>query len=84
MLAILLALDLACPWVIVGLNLIFLAVGLGAICGGLLEYNSMYFGFKSLCVMAIVCYLLAFFSERFHTKWVKTQIQGRMEMPSNY
>ena len=50
LLAILLALDLACPWVIVDLNLIFLAVGLGAICGALLEYNSMYFSFKSLCV----------------------------------
>ncbi len=36
---------------------------LGAICGGLLEYNSMYFGFRALYVMAIVCYGLAFVSE---------------------
>jgi len=36
---------------------------LGAICGGLLEYNSMYFGFRSLYVVAMVCYLLAFASE---------------------
>jgi hypothetical protein len=36
---------------------------LGAICGGLLEYNSMYFGFQSLYLLAIGCYLLAFVSE---------------------
>ena len=36
---------------------------LGAICGGLLEYNSMYFGFRALYVMAMGCYLLAFLSE---------------------
>jgi hypothetical protein len=36
---------------------------LGAICGGLLEYNSMYFGFRSLYVGAIVCYVLAFVSD---------------------
>ena len=35
---------------------------LGAICGGLLEYNSMYFGFRFLYLVAIVCYLLAFVS----------------------
>lgn len=35
---------------------------LGAICGGLLEYNSMYFGFRSLYVLAMACYLLAFAS----------------------
>ena len=35
---------------------------LGAICGGLLEYNSMYFGFRALYVMATVCYLFAFLS----------------------
>jgi len=35
---------------------------LGAICGGLLEYNSMYFGFRSLYVVAIACYVLAFVS----------------------
>jgi spermidine synthase len=36
---------------------------LGAIFGGLLEYNSMYFGFRSLYLIAIGCYLLAFVSE---------------------
>jgi hypothetical protein len=36
---------------------------LGAICGGLLEYNSMYFGFQSLYVLAMGCYLLAFVSD---------------------
>jgi spermidine synthase len=36
---------------------------LGAICGGLLEYNSMYFGFRFLYLMAIGCYLLAFVSQ---------------------
>jgi hypothetical protein len=36
---------------------------LGAICGGLLEYNSMYFGFRFLYLMAIACYLLAFVSQ---------------------
>jgi hypothetical protein len=36
---------------------------LGAIVGGLLEYNSMYLGFQALYVMAMVCYVLAFVSE---------------------
>jgi len=36
---------------------------LGAICGGLLEYNSMYFGFRFLYLIAIGCYVLAFVSE---------------------
>jgi spermidine synthase len=36
---------------------------LGAICGGLLEYSSMYLGFRSLYVLAAVCYVLAFLSE---------------------
>jgi hypothetical protein len=35
----------------------------GAIVGGLLEYNSMYFGFRTLYLMAMVCYGLAFLSE---------------------
>lgn len=41
---------------------------LGAVCGGLLEYNSMYFGFRSLYLFAIVCYLLAFVSDRLSLK----------------
>jgi spermidine synthase len=36
---------------------------LGAICGGLLEYNSMYFGFRFLYLLAMGCYVLAFVSE---------------------
>jgi hypothetical protein len=32
----------------------------GAMCGGLLEYNSMYFGFRFLYLMAAALYLLAF------------------------
>jgi spermidine synthase len=40
---------------------------LGAIVGGLLEYNSMYFGFQALYLMAMACYVLAFVSE-----WVFT------------
>jgi hypothetical protein len=35
---------------------------LGAVCGGLLEYNSMYFGFQFLYLIATGCYLLAFIS----------------------
>jgi SAM-dependent methyltransferase len=33
---------------------------MGAIVGGLLEYNSMYLGFQALYLMAMLCYLLAF------------------------
>lgn len=36
---------------------------MGAICGGLLEYNSMYFGFRSLYIVALGCYVLAFISD---------------------
>jgi hypothetical protein len=36
---------------------------LGAIVGGLLEYNSMYLGFQALYLMAMGCYLLAFVSD---------------------
>ncbi len=36
---------------------------LGSIIGGLLEYNSMYFGFRFLYWMAMGCYVLAFVSE---------------------
>ena len=37
---------------------------LGAIVGGLLEYNSMYFGFKFLYILAIIFYMFAYFSTR--------------------
>jgi hypothetical protein len=36
---------------------------LGAIFGGLLEYNSMYFGFRFLYLIAMGCFLLAFVSD---------------------
>jgi len=36
---------------------------LGAMLGGFLEYNSMYFGFRSLYVFALVLYGLAFLSD---------------------
>ena len=32
---------------------------LGAMCGGLLEYNSMYFGFQFLYWLALALYALA-------------------------
>jgi len=35
---------------------------LGALVGGLLEYNSMYFGFKFLYLLAFVAYLMAYLS----------------------
>ena len=35
---------------------------LGAILGGFLEYNSMYFGFQFLYVIGIIIYLLAFYA----------------------
>jgi len=35
----------------------------GAMFGGLLEYNSMYFGFQALYVIAMIAYVLAFVSE---------------------
>ena len=36
---------------------------LGAILGGLLEYNSMYLGFRALYPIALACYILAFVSD---------------------
>jgi SAM-dependent methyltransferase len=41
---------------------------LGAICGGLLEYNSMYLGFRSLYIVAIASYILAFLSNQVFSK----------------
>jgi hypothetical protein len=41
---------------------------LGAICGGLLEYNSMYLGFRSLYIVAIACYLMTFLSHLVFSK----------------
>ena len=36
---------------------------MGAIVGGLLEYNSMYLGFQALYLMAMLCYVLAFVAD---------------------
>ena len=41
---------------------------LGAMCGGLLEYNSMYFGFRWLYLAAMACYVLAFLSDQLFTR----------------
>jgi hypothetical protein len=41
----------------------------GAMCGGLLEYNSMYFGFQFLYLMAAALYALAFIWELFRSKF---------------
>jgi len=45
---------------------------LGAMFGGFLEYNSMYFGLSSLYVLSGFLYLLAFF---FSTKLVDTKFK---------
>jgi hypothetical protein len=53
---------------------------MGAMCGGLLEYNSMYFGFRWLYLMAMACYFLAFLSDlifsRRKFKQMVTQSEG--------
>jgi hypothetical protein len=36
---------------------------MGAVAGGLLEYNSMYLGFQALYLMAMACYALAFVTD---------------------
>jgi len=41
---------------------------LGAICGGILEYNSMYFGFQFLYLLAMGLYALSFISTLFRVK----------------
>lgn len=37
---------------------------LGAMLGGFLEYNSMYFGFRSLYILAILVYVIAFWGSK--------------------
>jgi spermidine synthase len=50
---------------------------LGAIVGGLLEYNSMYLGFQALYLIAMACYLLAFASELiFRDRDAKAAVAG--------
>jgi hypothetical protein len=46
----------------------------GAMCGGLLEYNSMFFGFRFLYLMAAALYLLAFL-------WDLFRLEGVAERP---
>ena len=53
---------------------------LGAMCGGLLEYNSMYFGFQFLYLLAAGLYLLAFGWELARPKW---QVAGVLEPKVN-
>jgi len=53
---------------------------LGAICGGLLEYTSMYFGFRSLYLLAMACYLLAFASELLYAGSPKERTDGGVLM----
>jgi hypothetical protein len=42
---------------------------LGAMCGGLPEYNSMYFGFQFLYLVAAGLYFLAFAWELAQPRW---------------
>jgi hypothetical protein len=49
-------------------------------CGGLLEYNSMYFGFQFLYLLAAGLYLLAFVWELARPKW---QVAGVLEPKVN-
>ena len=41
---------------------------LGVVCGGLLEYNPMCFGFQSLYLFAMLCCILALVSDRLSLK----------------
>jgi hypothetical protein len=46
----------------------------GAMCGGLLEYNSMYFGFRFLYLMAAGLYLVAFIWELAGSRWARSAV----------
>jgi spermidine synthase len=46
----------------------------GAMCGGLLEYNSMYFGFRFLYLMAAGLYVLAFLWDVLRAKMVNAEV----------
>ena len=52
---------------------------LGAMCGGLLEYNSMYFGFQFLYWLAIGLYIAAFVSSLVLRN--KTNLLGSSAIP---
>jgi len=52
---------------------------LGAIAGGLVEYNSMYLGFQALYLIAMGCYALAFASElAFRDKGATAAVAARV------
>ena len=54
----------------------------GAMCGGLLEYNSMYFGFRFLYLLAAGLYLVAFAWELLRGK-VESAVIAPAGIPSN-
>jgi spermidine synthase len=55
---------------------------LGTILGGLLEYNSMYLGFRALYLMAMACYVLAFGAEFVFGK--QGRADGRSDMQDRH
>jgi spermidine synthase len=54
----------------------------GAMCGGLLEYNSMYFGFRFLYLMAAGLYLLAFVWELAGSRLEDAAVSARNLSPA--
>lgn len=57
---------------------------LGAMCGGILEYNSMYFGFRFLYLLAMGLYALSFFSTLLRPKPAVTEApSAQIEIPSS-
>jgi SAM-dependent methyltransferase len=57
---------------------------LGAMCGGILEYNSMYFGFRFLYLLAMGLYALSFVSTFVRQESVVApSTSGRVEVLSN-
>jgi hypothetical protein len=57
---------------------------LGAMCGGILEYNSMYFGFRFLYLLAMGLYALSFVSTFFRQESVVAPFtSGQVEVLSN-
>lgn len=56
---------------------------LGAMCGGLLEYNSMYFGFHFLYILAACLYLLAYISELIAARRSRSNIDATTSVLEN-
>ena len=52
----------------------------GAMCGGLLEYNSMYFGFQFLYLMAASLYVMAFIWELFRLRFDRKVVMPAGEL----